>query len=169
MKPALPVTKIVFPFKSIFCIIYHLINNKQHHRAPFRAQALRAIQEVLDVGRSLPGVNYIPLPKIGEGLGEWSEAPSYEEGVGVDGRPAGEPCIKAAPSQGALNLRAEERKKSSRLALQTSSETFYRFVISIETPDVKSPGSHRPGMHGGMLHHIMCQIPWRILPTPILH
>jgi len=26
------------------------------------------------------------LPKIGEGLGEWSEAPSYEEGVGVDGR-----------------------------------------------------------------------------------
>ena len=26
-----------------------------------------------------------PLPKIGEGFGEWSEAPSYEEGVGVDG------------------------------------------------------------------------------------
>jgi len=32
---------------------------------------------------------YIPLPKIGEGLGEWSEAPSYEEGVGVDGGIAG--------------------------------------------------------------------------------
>ena len=30
-----------------------------------------------------------PLPKIGEGLGEWSEAPSYEEGVGVDGGIAG--------------------------------------------------------------------------------
>ena len=26
-----------------------------------------------------------PLPKIGEGFREWSEAPSYEEGVGVDG------------------------------------------------------------------------------------
>ena len=26
-----------------------------------------------------------PLPKIGEGFGKWSEAPSYEEGVGVDG------------------------------------------------------------------------------------
>ena len=26
------------------------------------------------------------LPRIGEGLGEWFEAPSYEEGVGVDGR-----------------------------------------------------------------------------------
>ena len=26
-----------------------------------------------------------PLPEIGEGFGEWSEAPSYEEGVGVDG------------------------------------------------------------------------------------
>ena len=30
-----------------------------------------------------------PLPKIGEGFGEWSEAPSYEEGVGVDGGIAG--------------------------------------------------------------------------------
>ena len=53
---------------------------------PEGAQALRAIQEALDEGRSLPGVNYIPLPRIGEGLGEWFEAPSYEEGVGVDGR-----------------------------------------------------------------------------------
>ena len=53
---------------------------------PEGAQALRAIQEALDEGRSLPGVNYIPLPRIGEGLGEWFEAPSYEEGVGVDGK-----------------------------------------------------------------------------------
>ena len=30
-----------------------------------------------------------PLPKIGEGFGEWSEAHSYEEGVGVDGSPEG--------------------------------------------------------------------------------
>ena len=28
---------------------------------------------------------------IGEGLGEWFEAPSYEEGVGVDGKSEGEP------------------------------------------------------------------------------
>ena len=53
---------------------------------PEGAQALRAIQEALDEGRSLPVVNYIPLPTIGEGLGEWFEAPSYEEGVGVDGK-----------------------------------------------------------------------------------
>ena len=53
---------------------------------PGGAQALRAIQEALDEGRSLPVVNYIPLPRIGEGLGEWFEAPSYKEGVGVDGR-----------------------------------------------------------------------------------
>ncbi len=26
-----------------------------------------------------------PLPKIGEGFRKWFEAPSYEEGVGVDG------------------------------------------------------------------------------------
>ena len=44
---------------------------------PEGAQALRAIQEVLDGGRFLPGVNYIPLPRIGEGLGEWFEASSY--------------------------------------------------------------------------------------------
>ena len=35
-----------------------------------------------------------PLPKIGEGLGEWPEAPSYEEGVGVDGGLQGVPCKK---------------------------------------------------------------------------
>ena len=52
---------------------------------PEGAQALRAIQEALDEGRSLPVVNYIPLPRIGEGLVEWFEAPSYEEGVGDDG------------------------------------------------------------------------------------
>ena len=52
---------------------------------PEGAKALRAIQEALDEGRSLPVVNYIPLPRIGERFGEWFEAPSYEEGVGVDG------------------------------------------------------------------------------------
>ena len=37
------------------------------------------------------GINYIPVPTIGEGLGEWFEAPSYEEGVGVDGKSEGIP------------------------------------------------------------------------------
>ena len=37
------------------------------------------------------GINYIPLPTIGEGLGEWFEAPSYEEGVGDDGSTEGSP------------------------------------------------------------------------------
>ena len=50
---------------------------------PEGAQALRAIQEALDEGRSLPVVNYIPLPRIGEGLGEWFEALSYgKRGLG---------------------------------------------------------------------------------------
>ena len=31
---------------------------------------------------------------IGEGFGEWFEAPSYEEGVGVDGSPEGLPSEK---------------------------------------------------------------------------
>ena len=31
---------------------------------------------------------------IGEGFREWFEAPSYEEGVGVDGEPAGSACEK---------------------------------------------------------------------------
>ena len=67
-----------------------------------------------------------PLPKIGEGFGEWSEAPSYEEGVGVDGNQQGAPCIllvamlykseqsssDSRPSLGALNLRAEESKRN---------------------------------------------------------
>ena len=44
---------------------------------PEGAQALRAIQKDLDEGRSLPGINYIPLSGIGEGLGEWFEASSY--------------------------------------------------------------------------------------------
>ena len=37
-----------------------------------------------------------PSPKIGEGFGEWSEAPSYEEGVGVDGKPEGLPSERGA-------------------------------------------------------------------------
>ena len=44
---------------------------------PRKGKGSRAIQEDLDVGRFLPGVNYIPLPRIGEGLGEWYEALSY--------------------------------------------------------------------------------------------
>ena len=35
-----------------------------------------------------------PLPEIGEGFGGWSEAPSYEEGVGVDGDTEGLPSEK---------------------------------------------------------------------------
>ena len=34
------------------------------------------------------------MPMIGEGFGEWFEAPSYEEGVGVDGRTEGLPSEK---------------------------------------------------------------------------
>ena len=41
-----------------------------------------------------------PLPKIGEGFREWSEAPSYEEGVGVDGGQQG-----SALQKGDLSMR----------------------------------------------------------------
>ena len=58
--------------------------NPEGAYAPEWAKAREPYQN-LDGGRSLPGINYIPLPMIGEGLGEWFEAPSYEEGVGVDG------------------------------------------------------------------------------------
>ena len=66
-----------------------LISLNKTHREPngqrLRERYQRSISDRLllkgrknlDEGRSLPGVNYIPLPKIGEGLGEWSEAPSY--------------------------------------------------------------------------------------------
>ena len=57
---------------------------------PVGAQALRAIPK--PCRRAVfPRRQLSPLPKIGEGFGEWSEAPSYEEGVGVDGGPEGLP------------------------------------------------------------------------------
>ena len=34
-----------------------------------------------------------PVPMIGKGFGKRFEAPSYEEGVGVDGNLQGLPCI----------------------------------------------------------------------------
>ena len=57
---------------------------------PRKGKGSRAIQEDLDGGRALPGVNYIPLPRLGGRFGEWFEAPSYEEGVGVDGKIRGQ-------------------------------------------------------------------------------
>ena len=42
-----------------------------------RGAKAREPYQNLDEGRSLPGINYIPLPGIGEGLGEWFEASSY--------------------------------------------------------------------------------------------
>ncbi len=60
---------------------------------PEGAQALRAIPK--PCRRAVfPRRQLSPLPKIGEGFGEWSEAPSYEEGVGVDGKPEGLPSEK---------------------------------------------------------------------------
>ena len=42
-------------------------------------------------GEGSPRNQLSPLPKIGEGFREWSEAPSYEEGVGDDGGAEGLP------------------------------------------------------------------------------
>ena len=50
---------------------------------PRKGKGSRAIQEDLDEGRALPGVNYIPLPRIGGRFGEWFEALSYgKRGLG---------------------------------------------------------------------------------------
>ena len=60
---------------------------------PEGAQAMRAIPK--PCRRAVfPRRQLSPLPKIGEGFGEWFEAPSYEEGVGVDGSPEGLPSEK---------------------------------------------------------------------------
>ena len=54
----------------------------------------------------MPGVNYIPLPKIGEGLGEWLKPLLMKKGLGLM-----EDCRgtlhKSRPSLGTLNLRAK--------------------------------------------------------------
>ena len=50
----------------------------------FRTQAGEPYQN-FENRRRAAIFNYIPLPTIGEGLGEWFAAPSYEEGVGDDG------------------------------------------------------------------------------------
>jgi hypothetical protein len=48
------------------------------------------------------------LPKIGEGFGEWSEAPSYEEGVGVDGDTEGIPSEKRGAGVEPCNISAQK-------------------------------------------------------------
>ena len=62
----------------------------------FRTQAGEPYQN-FENRRRAAIFNYIPLPMIGEGLGEWFEAPSYEEGVGVDGSLAGESLLYSRP------------------------------------------------------------------------
>ena len=42
-------------------------------------------------------------------------------------------------------------------------------VISIERADVEAAGGHGPGMHDGMLHHIVSQIAGSVLATAVLH
>ena len=57
---------------------------------PFRGTGFASHTKTLKM-RVSRNFQLSPLPKIGEGFGEWSEAPSYEEGVGVDGDTAGLP------------------------------------------------------------------------------
>ena len=59
---------------------------------PAGAQACEPYQNLDEEG--LRRSQLSPLPMIGEGCREWFEAPSYEEGVGVDGEPAGAACLK---------------------------------------------------------------------------
>jgi len=48
------------------------------------------------------------------------------------------------------------------------SELLAGFVVGIETADVETTGGHGPGMHGGLLYHIMGQIARGIFATPVL-
>ena len=48
------------------------------------------------------------MTKIGEGFGEWSEAPSYEEGVGVDGDTEGIPSEKRGAGVEPCNISAQK-------------------------------------------------------------
>ena len=96
---------------------------------PEGAQALRAIQEALDEGRSLPVVNYIPLPRIGEGLGEWFEAPSYEEGVGVDGKIRG-PALGWGLGVSPTGQRPDEKKGSGEFPSQIKSSVCGILMVS---------------------------------------
>ena len=57
---------------------------------PFRGTGFASHTKTLKM-RVSRNFQLSPLPKIGEGFGEWSEAPSYEEGVGVDGSPEAQP------------------------------------------------------------------------------
>ena len=102
---------------------------------PEGAQALRAIQEALDEGRSLPGVNYIPLPTIGEGLGEWFEAPSYEEGVGVDGKIRG-PALGWGLGVSPTGQSPDEKKRSGEFPSQIKSSVCGILMVS---PTGQSP------------------------------
>ena len=60
----------------------------------------------------MPVVNYIPLPKIGEGLGEWLKPLLMKKGLGLM-----EDCRgtlhKSRPSLGTLNLVVSEKKNKS--------------------------------------------------------
>ena len=50
---------------------------------------------------------------IGEGFREWFEAPSYEEGVGVDGEPAGSACRIGVVEKFLLSQGGKEGRCSS--------------------------------------------------------
>ena len=97
---------------------------------PEGAQALRAIQEALDEGRSLPVVNYIPLPMIGEGLGEWFEAPSYEEGVGDDGSTEGLPSDRFPKGNFASIGKTSPFKKIKNMSLNSHISDLIRYICS---------------------------------------
>lgn len=53
--------------------------------------------------------------------------------------------------------------------LSVSPKPFQRFLICVQTADIKPSSRHFPCMHLSILHHIMCQIAWCILATPILY
>ena len=74
----------------------------KYHGSPRRGTGFASHTKTLILGRAQNQLS--PLPKIGEGFGKWSEAPSYEEGVGVDGRMQGLPCKSPTGQRPAINI-----------------------------------------------------------------
>ena len=45
----------------------------------------------------------------------------------------------------------------------------YRLIVCVETTDVEAAGRHGPGVHGGVVDHVMGEVAGGILATAVLY
>jgi hypothetical protein len=67
---------------------------------------------------------------IGEGLGEWFEAPSYEEGVGDDGSTEGSPSDMVWMNNSASMGRTSPFKKTKNMSLNAHTSDLFHYICS---------------------------------------